>query len=101
MRIRRITANVTALDMRDATILFFKEELLAIRAGGFVYSQRGLRSGAETKALQFLTDDGDIEVYPAARMSPEEFHFIVGSTLTKEGLPMTRLEKREVPRAST
>lgn len=94
MRLRRITPNVTCLDLRDATFLFLKGELFAVRTGGAVYSQRQERTSAETKALYWLQDDEDIEVYPAARVSPEEFRFVVGSTLTKEGLPLTRLEKK-------
>lgn len=94
MRLRRITPKVTILDFRDSKFLFYDDEVLAIQSGGFIYTFKEMRTGAETKAMDWFANGDGTTVYPVARIGENEFRFIEGSTLSKEGLPLTRLEAK-------
>ena len=84
-----ITRNKTviALDAHGGFdgLLFWKESLVAVSTGGVVHWHMKERTSAGKAAINSFFEDA-----PHINCSAEQFDFVVGSLLTKIGLPLTK-----------
>jgi hypothetical protein len=86
MRVGRATLLRMGIDW----LLFLEGKPVGAISGGYVYMLDAVYSAADTKAFVRFAAEADALDFPIVNVRVgEQFDFIVGSVLSKAGLPLT------------
>lgn len=90
--VARLTPKVTNITLRRSSFFFWEDYLFAVSGDGVLYFLDREYAAAQTRFMNELSRKWNLA---QLRVSPRDFDFITGSTLTKLGLMLTRAPKEE------